>query len=315
MFIEDNEKPGGDWSVIDLDQTEEELELVEKDENTEDESNKEKVEAVENTEENLEEKRKEKSQKTSRAQERIRQLANEKRELRKKLEDAERELNEARKGKFNVEKNSVETLKSTYESSITSKMKEAVSALNNGDYEAYTQLQAEISELTLKKAALSSWQGKEPEDVKLVTEDLSKDEDVDDDSLEARLAKSNIPEEGIKWIKGNPRFMTDNSFRLHSLAINDELMAEGFDPSDKDFYDELDKRLEALGKKSTSSKKSVKSDGPTLKGSSRVTTNKKTISYTKEDVEIANRLGIPLKSYLLSKQATESKDSGWARVL
>ena len=77
MFIEDNEKPGGDWSVIDLDQTEEELELVEKDENTKDETDKEKVATVENTEENLEEKRKEKSQKTSRAQERIRQLANE----------------------------------------------------------------------------------------------------------------------------------------------------------------------------------------------------------------------------------------------
>lgn len=310
------------WAELDLENLnnqEEELQLLE--DNSDVETKELKTESEEDTDNSDEDEEDVVKKRPSRAQERIRQLIREKKEIAAQAKQLEERLNKASKESFNTKKSSVETMKTNYDATIAAKTRAAQEAFTTGDA-AYIELQNELNALTLRRTALDSWNEEEPEEVKFeFKEDDSDSVDDDEDTFENRLAKSGVPKEGVNWIKKNPRFVNDASFQRFSVAINEELVAEGFDPNEADFYEELDTRLVNIGKKTapTSVKKGPKkSNGPALQSDSQIVTRsdgKKVIKYTAEDVASAETLGVPLKEYMKQKIKINSRlDSGWSVI-
>lgn len=312
------------WAELDLENLknqEEELELLEEDSDVEDEKEPKETKVVSETEDDSEDEEETPKKKPSRAQERIRQLIREKKEIAAQAKALEERLNKTSKESFATKKSSVETMKSNFDATIQAKTKAAQEAFTSGD-PSYIELQNELNALTLRRTALDSWNEVEPEEVRFeYKDDNSESSFEDDDSLDSKLAKSGVPEEGISWIKKNPKFINDASFQRFSVAINEELVSEGYDPNDADFYKELDARLISIGKKTapTFAKKTPKkSNGPNLSSDSQIVTRadgKKVIKYTAEDVASAETLGVPLKEYMKQKVKMNSRlDNGWSVI-
>lgn len=323
------DKRGGGWADLDLENlnksNQEELEIDYSEAEEEVSSNEEEVEVETSVEEVPEKENPEKETekpkedaKKSRAQERIRKLVSEKKELAAKLKEAEEALNSTSKREHTVKKSSVEALKQAYESSIDSKTREALAALNEGDNEKYVTLQKEISELQLKNTALDSWHDEEPTEVKYEFDFSTEDEEVEDeeDDLRSSLKKANVPEAGIDWIESNPKFLNDEVYRSWALALNNELIQEGFSPESKKFYEKLDERLSE--KFSESSTKGRKNPGPGVMPSSRspakTANGKLVVRPTKEDFKTAKDLGIPIERFMAQKRKLEKSSGGWNNV-
>jgi len=329
MNIEDKESPAS-WAELDLSNLDkpdsEEIELIETsgEDNSDSQSElRSKNEAEDNNEDEDNEKAvKIDPKKPSRAQERIRQLVREKKAYAARAAELEEALNHSKKSEFYTKKASVDTLKSSFESTIASKTSQASAALSSGDFDTYTQLSNELVELNVKKTALGSWNEQEPEALKSVKQEESNEDNSYDEDLtvEERLSKANIPEAGVDWIKKNPKFIQDETFRNFSLAINNELIAKGEDPETDEFYEALDNRLQELNFKSGARLNRNKTDGPALKGNSSTPVKNKngrvTVTYTQQDKDTAERLGVPLKEYMKQKVKTDqrSEAGGWAKA-
>jgi len=122
-----------------------------------------------------------------------------------------------------------------------------------------------------------------------------------------------------------------------ALAIDAQLKDEGFDPSDDEFYSEVDARLrnsfpnkfqaqaqveteEVEQQVNSEPKASVKQPSQVVSGASRTVTNPSTnrsnrIKLTKRDIEMANRWGIPLERYAEQKLIADQADGEYTTVL
>jgi len=96
-----------------------------------------------------------------------------------------------------------------------------------------------------------------------------------------------------KWAEQNSWFGQDRVLTQTALATHQQLVEEeGFDPKSDDYYNELDTRMSRfLG--------GQKRNGPAVAGVSRSAKpgGAKKVKLTKSQVEMANRLGVPLEEY------------------
>lgn len=96
-----------------------------------------------------------------------------------------------------------------------------------------------------------------------------------------------------KWAEENSWFGTDRVLTQTALAVHQQLIEEeGFDPQTDDYYNELNARMS----KYTGGQKR---NGPAVAGVSRSAKpgGAKKVKLTKSQVEMANRLGVPLEEY------------------
>ena len=100
-----------------------------------------------------------------------------------------------------------------------------------------------------------------------------------------------------------------------ALALDAELKEEGFDPSDPEFYNEIDNRIkEAFPSKFNAAvKESSVQEQPSqpaqvVAGASRSTPTPGKVKLTKEDVRLANNWGIPLEQYAAEKDKVQNAD-------
>lgn len=324
-MTEKDEKSTGGWAELDLNNLGNQPELVlEPDETveTEDSSPAELVETKEETAEAVVETPAPK--KENRSQQRIRQLVKERKARDEEIRQLKERLNASTQSEFSTKKASVDTIKHALDEAISAKTKEVTAALSSGDFEAYGKINNELTKLNLRKAALDSWEAKEPELEKVTpvaaeeVEVSGEEEDEDEHlTLEEKLRKGNVPEEGIKWIKENPEFVQNETFRNYALVVNQEMISEGKDPNSPEFYKALDKKLIEIGKKKG---QKTKNNGPGVRGESPVpkvgADGKLKVTYTQEDVRTAESLGIPLKEYMKQKVKTEARyeHGGWSKV-
>ena len=105
-----------------------------------------------------------------------------------------------------------------------------------------------------------------------------------------------------------------------ALALDAQLKEEGFDPTDDDFYGEVDNRLkEAFPNKLKTSEqetqqvrqKATSSPSQVVAGTSRTPASKK-IKLSQEDVRLANKWNIPLEQVCKKEKSKTEKD--WRRV-
>ena len=126
-----------------------------------------------------------------------------------------------------------------------------------------------------------------------------------------------------EWAQKNNWFGQDTIKTAAALAIDAELKGEGYDPSDDEFYEEIDRRLEtAFGQTSNrvqetegQSNSGTSQPAQVVSGASRSSPSAgKKVKLSKEDVRLANKWGIPLEQYAAEKLKVTSADGEYTNI-
>ena len=123
------------------------------------------------------------------------------------------------------------------------------------------------------------------------------------------------------WAEKNDWFGEDKIRTAAALAIDADLKEEGFNPTDDDYYSEVDNRLkEAFPHRYKTGeveevRKQESSPAQVVAGGTRSTpgSNKK-VKLSKEDVRLANKWNIPLEQYAQEKLKAKSADGEYTTV-
>ena len=125
----------------------------------------------------------------------------------------------------------------------------------------------------------------------------------------------------IEWSQKNDWFGQDSVMTAAALALDAELKEEGFDPSDPEFYKEIDSRIRETfpNKFNTAVKESSVQEQPSkpaqvVAGASRSTPAPGKVKLTKEDVRLAQNWGIPLEQYAAEKAKVENSDGEYTAI-
>lgn len=116
-------------------------------------------------------------------------------------------------------------------------------------------------------------------------------------------------------------FNRDPVMTAVARTIDQQLLADGFDPSEPEFFEEIDKRLrEELPHKFGGAQPTARKPAPTIlnKSASPSPTGKRTVRITSADREMADRLGLPIEVYArekLKKEMADASASGYVEVV
>jgi len=117
----------------------------------------------------------------------------------------------------------------------------------------------------------------------------------------------------------NSWFGQDRIMTAAALALDADLKEQGFDPSDPDFYNEIDSRLRTEFPHKFATKESVQEQpsqpAQVVAGASRSTpSSNKKVKLTKEDVRLANNWGIPLEQYAAEKLKVQDAEGEYTAI-
>ena len=260
---------------------------------------------------------------TKGAEKRIRQLIRQRKEREEKIDELIRQ-NEELKQSLNEKEQEVNTVASrgvgASEKQLTQNIELArqayLQAFDEGDKEKVLAAQ-EI--LNSAQADLKTVQGYKANIARRM-EQASQEEEK-----EPELAQQ-IPvydPKANEWAQQNDWFGQDTVKTAAALAIDAELKGEGYDPSDDEFYEEIDRRLEtAFGQTSNrvqeteeQSNSGTSQPAQVVSGASRSSPSAgKKVKLSKEDVRLANKWGIPLEQYAAEKLKVTSADGEYTNI-
>ena len=126
-----------------------------------------------------------------------------------------------------------------------------------------------------------------------------------------------------EWAQKNQWFGQDTIKTAAALALDAELKAQGYNRNDEEFYEEIDRRLEAaFGQTSNrvqetegQSNSGTSQPAQVVSGASRSSPSAgKKVKLSKEDVRLANKWGIPLEQYAAEKLKVTSADGEYTNI-
>lgn len=251
----------------------------------------------------------------SRSKKRIMELNARAKEAEERAKTLEERLKDLEKSYTEDKKTSKTTIKTTLEDkvkSLTARMKDA---MESGDSETVIELQDDLINTKMELAG--------------VLHELKVSESVKvEEKTEQKQTQTapEIPEKALDWIEEHPSFKTDELFRVAAITVNNQLLREGYDVEDEEFYIELDTRLQKrfpeefgmLEENSVESKKISSDDDTkdvkekssqkarvteqTVSGSSRPSSTsistpakKNSVTLTPEDIQQADSWGLSLE--------------------
>ena len=273
---------------------------------------------------------------TKGAQKRIRQLIKQRKEREDKIHELENRI-------------------AQYEAAIKVKDQELVSSLktNIETNELQLQEQVKLAESAYRKAL----EGGETDEIVAAQRLLTKSEvelgkvsdakvqydklEVQEEQQQQAVQPQQAPQvplpnpaeydpKAVEWATNNPWFGQDQVMTAAALAIDAQLKEEGFDPSDDEFYGEVNERLYNLfptkfsesssQEKQSELKVSVPKPSQVVSGASRTVTSPTTnrnnkVKLSKQDIDMANRWGIPLERYAEQKLVAEQADGEYTTIL
>ncbi len=141
----------------------------------------------------------------------------------------------------------------------------------------------------------------------------------------------NVPQhdpKAVEWASRNNWFGEDQIMTAAALTVDQELKNEGYDPTDDDFYEEVNNRLKnkyperfasldgedkppRLQDTTTNSAQVVAGASRTPKTSS---SSKNKVKLTQEDVRLANKWGIPLETYAAEKLKVDKAEGEYTSI-
>jgi hypothetical protein len=240
------------------------------------------------------------NQRKSRAKDRIQELASDKKRLEEEKKELQRQLQEKDNQALGAKQ---ETLKAH----LDSIKKELRIAKENADIDKEIELTEKLQETVFSLAVIEANKQRpqpEPKEEPVVTkaqeakEDTTGYEDYYDEGEER-----NVPAE--EWFTKNAFWLSrDPEKKALALVIDKELAAEGkISFTDKSYFDELDRRLDAK----LNPKPQPKQNPPPVGGASRNAapgiTTKPQIKLSEADVATIRKYNLDPKTYAKNKQA------------
>jgi len=264
-----------------------------------------------------EESQPEQEEQQSGAQKRIRQLVRQKKEREEKIEQLvarQRELEEQLKTKQKEVETSVEKSFESAEQNVNSRMELARDAyrqaLESGDTDRIVAAQEHLSKAQNDASMLQM--NKQQFVVDRPVEEQAQPVQEEQSAQYDRLA--------VEWAGRNSWFGQDSVMTTLALEIDSDLKNEGYDPSEVEFYQEIDSRLrerypERFGIEQQRQQE-TSSPAQVVGGASRTSTSlsNKKVKLSKEDVRLANKWGIPLEQYAAEKLKVERAEGEYTSV-
>jgi hypothetical protein len=322
--------PDNEWSTIDTSQSQnkeedkvefeiegqEEQEVVE----AKPQQPKPEVQTKAETEEDIPEKKPEAN--SSGAEKRIRQLVRQKKEREEQIEQLiskQAELEERLKAQQKDAETSFTKSFETTEQQIKSRIEMAKDvykqALESGDsglivnaQESLTNAQNDANALNIAKQQYELQKPNIPEAKETVAPTAQSKSNVKYDKL------------ALDWAGKNPWFGQDQVMTTLALELDQTLKGEGYDPSEEDFYSEIDNRLrqqypERFGVDNR--QQETTSPAQVVGGASRTPSSSskgKKVKLSKEDMRLAEKWGIPLEQYAAEKLKVEKSEGDYTTV-
>tara|TARA_R100000664_G_scaffold12798_3_gene20545 strand:- start:3399 stop:4325 length:927 start_codon:yes stop_codon:yes gene_type:complete len=123
-----------------------------------------------------------------------------------------------------------------------------------------------------------------------------------------------------EWAESNEWFGKDNVMTAAALAIDAELKNEGYNPSDNEFYQEIDNRIKntfphKFGEVQERVQETTSSPAQVVSGSTRSSpSSKNKVKLTQEDMRLAEKWNIPLETYAAQKLKVAKADGEYTDV-
>ena len=262
---------------------------------------------------------------TKGAEKRIRQLIRQRKERDEKLERMEERLGTLQK-ELNYKENQLSTsLKSSIDNSefqLNNNLEAAKSiykqAVENSDVdsqliaqESISKAYAELNQITNQRTALENY-----------TTQAGQQQ-----ASEPQQQPAKYDPKAVDWAAKNDWFGKDQIMTTTALSIDQELKDEGYDPSDNDFYEEIDNRLHSRYPQRFQDASTQEPETPRLQdtssnsaqvvaGASRTpkTSKGNKVKLTKEDVRLATKWSIPLEKYAAEKLKVEKAEGDYTSI-
>ena len=302
-----------DWSTVEVSQGEVEYEIEEpvvkqkaqediKEDDTEVEEPKE-LEGIE----------------TAGAEKRIRQLVKQRKEREEQvtsLQIQNEELNKKLLGKENEVQSMGKRTLDMSEKQLTDKIALAkevyLEAFEEGEKEKLLNAQEMLNEAQSDLRAVNSAKARyAQQEQKAVEQPVAQQQQVPQAASDPKAEQ---------WASDNNWFGKDNVMTAAALAIDAELKNEGYDPSDNDFYQEIDNRIKtSFPHKFEEDKERVQettsSPAQVVSGSSRSSpSSRKKVKLSQEDLRLAQKWNIPLETYAAQKLKVHQADGDYTDI-
>jgi len=128
-----------------------------------------------------------------------------------------------------------------------------------------------------------------------------------------------------EWAQKNEWFGSDQVMTAASLAIDGQLKEEGYNPTDPEYYTEIDRRLQetfphkfaAQAAPVEEVRQQVEASKPAqvVAGASRSSPgSSKKVKLSKEDIRLANKWNVPLEQYAQEKLKADQADGEYTTI-
>tara|TARA_B100000424_G_scaffold60895_1_gene44204 strand:- start:1032 stop:2051 length:1020 start_codon:yes stop_codon:yes gene_type:complete len=262
---------------------------------------------------------------TKGAEKRIRQLIRQRKERDEKLQKMEErlstlqnELNQKEEQLSNSLKSSIDNSESQLNSNLEAAKSIYRQAIENSDVDAQIAAQESISKAYAELNQISNQ--------RTALENYSTQAEQSQVSQPQQQTPKYDPK-AVDWAAKNNWFGKDQIMTTAALSIDQELKDEGYDPSDDDFYEEIDNRLRSRYPQRFQDTSAQEPETPRLQdtpsnsaqvvaGASRTpkTSKGNKVKLTQEDVRLANKWGISLEQYAAEKLKVEKAEGDYTSI-
>jgi hypothetical protein len=169
-------------------------------------------------------------------------------------------------------------------------------AVNAQDVEKQVAAQQEIARLTIEDERLKVSKAKAVQ--RKAQEEAAPKEEVEQIINNQPEQQRQPDPKAVEWADKNDWFGTDNAMTYTAYDIHNQLVKEGIDVADDDYYTEIDKRIRKEFPHKFSDGGDVSRPKQKVAGVVRKSaTGRRTVKLTPSQVAIAKKLGVPLEEY------------------
>jgi hypothetical protein len=212
-------------------------------------------------------------------------------------ESAKKELEELKAQTQKIDGNYVKELENRVTIQKTALQGQLKKAIDDGDTETQVKVQTELANLAQDNNRL--------EYIKQQKEEATaQPQQAQTQQAQPQQAP---PQQGpdpkaIAWGEKNTWFGTDEPMTLTAFSIHKKLLAQGYDGSSDEYYEEMDKQMRRDWPqkfKSDTEQETVKNNGPVVASVSRNSgnTKKKTVKLSQSELAIARKIGVTPEQY------------------
>ena len=270
------------------------------------------------------------------AQKRIRQLIRQRKERDEEINRLRSEVEKLQTTVGYRERELTETVKNNIEATtnqLQSRLEQAKvlfkKASEQGDTDGMLAAQDEISKARAEEVALRQ----QREAINSHAEHLERAEKARPTQQTTNTQQPQYDPKAIEWARKNTWFGKDQLLTNAALSVDAELKKEGFDPTDDEYYEEVDARLAAQfpsilkaaptvdnEQDHTTAEQKAPPSRPSqvVSGASRSpktsSSNKNRVKLSQRDVALAQKWGIPLEQYAAEKLKAEQAEGDYTTV-